>query len=386
MVTADLRTFPFYSLSGTHREIGRQFGAATAETVQRHRDLAMARLGARSGITPQQALAAAMRYRPFVVAHAPFLDEEIQGVAEGAGLSLPEAYLLQLRAELASTPQHPTAGESGDECTTYAILPEATSDGSPLVGQNADLPAFYAEIGVMVEIVSNDAPRVLMLTPAGQVSYIGINERGLGVFANFLTCDGWRLGFPRYLFSRLALTYETVDAAIAAVSALPRASSRNLIMLDTAGTQGTAADLETTPTRAARLDAEQGLLVHANHYVASSLADEERSPAKHVANSRIRQERMEALLRERHGRLNAEAMQVILRDRASHPDTLCREPGDDPDSDIITFASVIAEPGRGQMWVAVGPPNQHPYRRFAFSGAGEADSHVCEVEQLSSRT
>lgn len=384
MVTADSRTFPFYRLSGTHREIGQQFGEATAEIVRQHRDLAMARLGTRSGISPQEALAAAMRYRPYVMAHAPFLDEEIQGVAEGAGLSLPEAYLLQLRAELASTPQHPTAGESGDECTTYAILPEATSDGSPLVGQNADLPAFYAEIGVVVEIVSDDAPSVLMLTPAGQVSYIGINESGLGVFANFLTCDGWRLGFPRYLFSRLALTYETVDAAMEAVSALPRASSRNLIMLDTRSR--TAADLETTPTRTARLDADQGLLAHANHYVSAALADEERSPAKQVANSRIRQERMETLLRERRGRLDAGAMQEILRDRACHPDNLCREPGDDADSDVMTFASVIAEPARGAMWIAVGPPNQHPYRRYTFSGAEEADSNMREVEQVSSRT
>lgn len=383
MVSAEVGTFPSYRFAGSHHEIGRQFGKATAGLIRRHRDLAVARLGERFGVTPEQALANALRYRPFVLEHAAFLDEEIQGIAEGAGLTLAEAYLLQLRAELANTPVRRQPAESGDECTTFAALPDATVNGSPLIGQNADLPAFYAEIAVVVEITADNAPRVLMLTPAGQVSYIGINDRGLGIFANFLTCDGWRLGFPRYLLSRLALTRETVDDAIAAVRAVPRASSRNLIMLDT---RGTAADLETTPTQDARLDPVDDLLVHANHYVASDLLAEERSPARQVANSRVRHARMRELLGQQRGRLDVMAMQAIMRDRACYPDTLCRHPGDDPESDVITFASVIAEPARGRLSIAVGPPDAHPYRTYAFSDTEEISTCGREVEQLSSRS
>jgi isopenicillin-N N-acyltransferase-like protein len=384
MITEPLVTFPHHRFAGSHRQIGRQFGEATADLVRRHRDLALARLGARVGITPAQAVDAALRYRPFVQEHAAFLDEEIQGVAEGAGISLAEAYLLQLRAELAGTPGLHEA-ESGDECTTFAILPEATANGSPLIGQNADLPAFYREIGVLVELIADDAPGVLMLTPAGQVSYIGINDRGLGVFANFLTCDGWRVGYPRYLLSRLALTKETVDDAIAAVRSVPRASSRNLIMLDA---QGTAADLETTPTRDARLDPVDGLLTHANHYTATELLAEERSLVRNVANSRVRQERMAELLAEKRGALDADAMETILRDRVCYPDAICRQPGDDPTSDVITFASVIAEPAAGRMRVAVGPPDAHPYRQYPFANREVEASRANElvVESLSSRS
>ncbi|MFT4039651.1 MAG: C45 family autoproteolytic acyltransferase/hydrolase [Thermomicrobiales bacterium] len=282
-----------------------------------------------------------------------------------------------------ATPQTPVAGETGDECTTFAVLAEATANGTPLVGQNADLPAFYREISIVMEIVPDDMPSVLMLSPAGQVSYIGINDQGVGVFANFLTCDGWRAGFPRYLFSRLALSHTSVEAAIAAIRALPRASSRNLIMLDR---HGTAADLETTPTRDARLDPVDGLLAHANHYVAEALLDEERSPARQIANSQVRLARMHALLAERRGSLDAGAMQEILRDRACYPDTLCRQPGDDPESDIMTFASVIADPSRGRMWVAVGPPDGHPYQQYAFSQTGEAPTSASEVARPSTRT
>jgi isopenicillin-N N-acyltransferase-like protein len=354
--------FPAFRFSGTHREIGRQFGEATRDLIWQHRELAVTRLGTANGVSTEHALAAALRYRPFVQQYAPFLDEEIVGVAEGAGLSLEEAYLLQLRAELANT-----AGlydEVGDECTTFAILAEQTSNGQPLIGQNADLPAFYRTIGVVIEIASDNHPPVLMLTPAGQVSYIGINGNGLGVFANFLTCDGWRLGFPRYLLSRLALTHDTVDEAIAAIDSVPRASSRNMLLLDT---RGNAADLETTPTRSARLRPGLGFIAHANHYVAPSLLGEERYSEAPRENSCIREGRMIELLAVHRGNLDAEVMQEILRDRATAPDTLSRAPEDDPTRDVITFASVIAEPARGQMWIAVGPPHEHPYRCYAFS-------------------
>ena len=363
--TSSGRAFPFHRFAGTHREIGWQYGGACEALIHRHLDKVLKRLETKPGLSREQALVKAMNYRPWVQRHAQFFDEEIQGVAEGAGITLAEAYLLQLRAE-AATPIDPRGIDGPDECTSFAVQPEATSNGIGLVGQNADLPAFYGEIAVVAEIVPDDMPAILMVLPAGQVSYIGINDRGMGVFANFVTCDGWRMGLPRYMLSRLALTSETVDDAIALVRGVPRASSRNLIMLDG---KGSAADLETTPYEDARLDPEDGLLAHSNHYVADSLQHEERSPEKNVANSTVRLRQMRELLRARRGELDVDMMREILRDRACYPDTLCRAPGDDPDSDVITFASVIAEPSAGRMHVAVGPPHENEYVTHQFSGS-----------------
>ncbi len=361
--------FPSFRLAGTHRQIGRQFGEAAAPLIRHHLDRVLARLEAHSRLSRAEALAAAMQYRPYVLAHAPFLDEEVVGVAEGAGLSLEEAYLLQLRAEAAAAPTAGTAplltasDDAGDECTSVAVLPDATADGAGLIAHNAALPAFDREVGVVLEIVPDDGPAVLMLTPAGQVSYIGINDRGLAVVANYLTCDGWRIGFPRYFLSRVALTHETVDAAIETVSAMPRASSRNLLMLDA---HGTAADLELTPTRAARLDPQDGVLAHANHYVSPALASEERA-GDYVHNSQTRMGRLRELAVEQRGKLNASNAPEILRDRTCYPDTLCREPEDSPDRDVMTFASLVAVPSRRELHVAVGPPNQHSYQLHTFT-------------------
>lgn len=358
------RAFPFYRFSGTHRQIGQQMGEACSPLIKRHRDLALERLGTRAGIPVRAALDSALLYRSYVTRFAPFLDKEIQGVAEGAGMTLAEAYLLQLRAELAvPTTAAPPLPEEGQECTTFAILDGAAADQTPLIGQNADLPEFYRDIAIVVEIHCDDLPAVLMLTPAGQVSYIGINDQGLGIFANFLTCDGWRLGLPRYCLTRLALTQGSVQDATRLIQSTRRASSRNLIMLDR---HNQAVDLETTPTRIGRLKPQNSLLAHTNHFISEELLDLERSSEHAVANSRIRLSRIRELLEANHSRLSLEVMQSILRDRACHPDALCRMPGD-KDSDTITFASVIAQPTLGQIWIAIGPPNQHTYHCYSFS-------------------
>lgn len=352
------KTFPFYRFEGSHREIGRQYGEACADLIRKHRDYALARLESKVRVPSMQALEeAALTYREYVLKYAPFFDEEIQGISESTGLTLGEAYLLQLRAEIYNE------FDSNDECTTFAIQTEATADGTPLIGQNADLPNFYSEIGIVAEFVPDDGHTCLMLTPAGQISYIGINKHGLGVFANFLTCDGWRVGFPRYLLSRLALTKETVPEAIALVRSVQRASSRNLILLDK---KGNSADLETTPTTDMLIEPVNGLLAHSNHYIGQELLAEERLTGTHLENSKTRYARMRSLLESHHGQLDAQVMQNILRDRGSEPYPLCRMPGDDG-TDSITFASVIAEPSKGQLWIAIGPPNQYEYKCYSFS-------------------
>lgn len=372
-------TLPAHMFTGSHREIGRAHGETCASLVRRHRDLALARLGS-SGVAPAEALAAALEYRPFVVELAPWLDDEIVGVAEGAGIDLAEAYLLQLRAEVyARVLGRP---EASNECTTFAATPAATSDGRVLAGQNADLPAIYQDLMIVMELHPDQGPAVLMVTPAGQVSYIGMSSDGMAVFANFLHCDGWGLGFPRYLLSRFALAQGGVDAAIAALESLPRASSRHLMMIDRSGR---AVSYENTPQRGAVIEPLNGIAVHANHYLSPELADEERAGERALANSRVRQRRAETLFSAQRGSLDIEAAAAIFRDRATAPDALSVELGDDPQEDAIydyiTVTSAIASPTSGELWIAAGPPSSYPYVRYAFDedargGAATADETI----------
>lgn len=348
--------FPFYSFSGSHREIGRQYGESCRELIHRHLALVEERMKTRAGAGKKQIEEVVMQFRSYVQQYANYFDDEIVGLSEGAGLTLSEAYTLQLRAELNRQLS------AGNECTTYAIREDKTANHVGLIGQDADLPAFYAEIGIVTEISPDDAPAVLQFTPAGQISYIGMNDRGMACFGNFLSCDGWKVGFPRYLLSRLALTHTNVEEALSHLATISRASSRNLIMMDA---KGEMADMETTADRYAVLRDQDGLLCHSNHYLSLELLSEERHSVRGLANSKARYARMSHLLKEHAGHIDADKMEEILRDRTGeYP--ICRMLGDE-DSDTITAASVIAMPAKGTMRVAIGPPNLYEYKMYQFS-------------------
>src|SRR5690606_113670 len=137
-----------------------QFGEACSEQIKKHLHYALQRLASELKVYPslQSLEEIALQYREYVLRYTPFLDEEIQGVAEGAGISLGEAYFLQLRAEMY---QH--FDPTDHECTTFAVLSGATKYGSPLIGQNVDLHSFYIDCYVVVEIVPDEGPASLML-------------------------------------------------------------------------------------------------------------------------------------------------------------------------------------------------------------------------------
>ncbi|GIN95665.1 acyl-CoA--6-aminopenicillanic acid acyl-transferase [Siminovitchia terrae] len=357
--------FPFYRFKGTHHEIGLQHGEACRGLIERHLNLAVERLQRQHDIALPEILEETLKYRKYVKEHSPFLDDEIVGIAKGANISIEEAYLLQVRAEINR------CFKTENECTTFAVAPESTKEGTIIIGQNADLPEFYSSISIIKEVEPEDGKATLMLTPAGQVSYIGINNAGMGVFANFLECEGWREGYPRYMFSRFALTHDSIEEAVKGLRSLTRASSRNLIMSDK---NGVIANMETTVTDDALLKPKDGILAHANHYLSNELANEERSKGYLLNNSKIRQQRMEQLLLEKKGEITVEILKEIMRDRENYPNCLCQAPGDesmqapgDSGGDIVTFASVIAEPEAGRMWVAMGPPNEYEYHPYSFT-------------------
>ncbi|KUF07684.1 C45 family peptidase [Leucobacter sp. G161] len=356
--------FPFHHFSGTHFEVGKQHGDALQPKILLHLERLQRRFD-RQGISIVQAEAAALGYREGIRAVSAGLDEEIRGLAEGAGISLGAAFLLQLRAEVFVQ----LVGRHGaeQECTTFAIQPERGAEGRGFVGQNADLPAMYHDLMTVVRLSVEDEPELLMVIPAGQISYIGINNAGLGVFGNYLHCASWRDGFPRYLYTRVALRNSTVHEAEAALRELHRASSRNVIMLDAAGN---AVDLENTSDEMVAIAAEHGFLTHANHYLNEHLSQHEANPF--LENSQIRYRRLTGSIMASESGLDPTGIAELLRDRSDVGNELSIYPEDDAreideEDRNMTVTSVIAEPARGQIWVASGPPSRHEYHLFGFA-------------------
>lgn len=366
--------FPYFEFGGAAREIGFQHGSQVRNLVHQHLQMALDKLSA-VGVVHGEARRRARLYQPFIERYTPLFADELAGLAVGAGIAPEDAYILQLRAELQtdlSEGAEPVAAVQAreaiaNECTTFAISGNQSADGLPIAGQNADLPAPTRELGIVMKVRPDDGrPALLMLTPAGQISYIGINDRGMAAFANFINTGGWRAGFPRYLLSRTALEHDSIAAARARLAVIRRASSRNLILMERGGA---AVDLELAVAREGVIEPHNGVIAHANHFVSPDMLDEEQARGDRLANSCTRQARMAEMIDERRGSITLEDTMRFFRDRANAPDAICRHEGDGP-GDYMTFASVIARPSVGELYVAPGPPDRHEYKRYELSPAG----------------
>jgi isopenicillin-N N-acyltransferase-like protein len=342
-----------------------------APLIGRHLDAWLAHVGRETGAAREAIVAAAQPYAQPIQAHAPFLWEELEGMARGSGISLAELLVLQARAEVlrAKRPAAPAAraAEPPGECTTFALGGRRAEGDHVLFGQNVDLIPFLEEYGVIVRQHPREAPATLMYMTAGLLGHNGLNEAGVGVCANFVDDpSGWGEGLPRYLLSRLALREERAEAALAAAMRPPRAASRNLLVADSGGD---FVDAELLRKEAGIIRGRDGLLVHANHLEAPEFQGYE----KPTENSLRRRERLEALLTETPGPLAVADVQRAYRDHANAPHSLCAHPF--PGRNVQTVVSVIGDLGRLELHAAKGSPCRAVYATYTVA--------TCQVGSLS---
>ena len=346
--------FPHHRLQGTPREVGRQHGEALRSMIRAHLELIYTQGAQRSNLVPETARRWALAFGPMIGDAAPHFLEEIEGVAEGAGIERAEALLLQVRQEVAHVARF---GAVDLECTSFAVSGPYTRTGTTFAGQNADLAGGIEAFSAVLTFAVTGKPAVMMLVPAGQISYLGISREGLSADANFLRSAGWRTGFPRYLLTRLAIEQPTLKAAVDAALTPRRASSRNLLLADRTGAM---VDIETTAQEHG-LAWGNGCLVHANHHVLPGMAGHETATAEERHNSGCRQDRIAALMEEHRGRIDATVLKTVLRDHANRPHSICAHPGERVS---YSFASIVSDLEAGAMEVAVGPPCEHDYVRY----------------------
>lgn len=355
-VAAPSHPLPIVDISGVGTAAGVAYGEACRSQVHDHLAAVLDHARRTAGLGEEELFARARPYRAAVRSAMPSLADEIDGLATGAGIPEAAAWLLQLRAEVL----HGEGTDTVLECTSFGATGAATFGNSTLAGQNGDLPTFYQDFLVLVRRTQPDRPRYLTLTPAGQVAWHGMNEDGVAVFANFLYCDGWRVGFPRYLFSRVALEEGSARAAVSRLRSMHRASPRNVLIAD----EREVLDVELDVEESAVMETVNGLIAHANHHL-SRLGATERGTEQLLANSRTRQQRIEGLLAAEHGRIDVAAAAAVLRDRADVPHALSIDPADEIFKGESTIASTIADVRNRHLWVAIGPPHLSTYHRYS---------------------
>jgi isopenicillin-N N-acyltransferase like protein len=331
---------PVVRVAGTHGEVGAQVGRASAEAV--------ARIAA--AMTPAQ-VDAARAYREVTERELPWLVEELDGVAEGAGAN-------RLAVFAAGIEELDTGGEGDGACSDLVARPPASTDGHLWVAHNNDLsPEVEPDIVATEWRVPGDP--VVFTIGIGPWISVGFNSAGLALTGNEVSPNDNRIGIPRLLHVRDILRRRTLDEAVEAALSPHRASSYNTILSHRDGgvvnVEGSATDAELIRP------GPEGTLAHTNHYVSARMLPYEGDP-EYAAGSAVRYRRALEWLAP--GQITEHVLRRALQDHTGAPHSLCRHPEHGAKSKTVFWC--LADVTEGTVTYGRGNPCDSHDQRYAF--------------------
>ncbi|MFA4964471.1 MAG: C45 family peptidase [Thermoleophilia bacterium] len=364
--------FKHIQARGSYRELGRAVGEGAREEVRASLDFFRENLSAMTGgrLSFKQAERRALAYAECARRWLPRQVEELEGLAEGAGLPFSQLMVPNCGEEFTcggavdGLPPAPAsaAARQGDHCTAVAV----SRGGRRVVGHNMDWYVVDAVNSVLFDFTVPDGTRVMGIAGAPYLLMLGVSSHGVASVSNSVHCADDRVGVPNTFVRRSTLEAATLEEARARGLLAARARGTNHFLADAAGRLW---DLETSATASAFEDhTEAGFMIHTNHYVAPAMAPFE--GAAH-AESRHRLAEAERMLGEGLARGDdpVELVAAVLRTHGpGHEAAVCGHPrpAESPAEQGMTVSSMICELDERRIHVCAGPPCENPYQTFAM--------------------
>lgn len=341
-------------VAGLPRQMGRQIGEAAKEEIRQFCEIALRCVNKTVRVSRASAAEVVTASLSCAEQYSPDMVEETRGMAEGAGVSVADIMLLQVRNQL-----QPDADLG---CTSLSLA-RVGPRRQRIVAQNWDNDPELQELTVVLTRRPTGKPALMNITQAGLIAYIGLNEAGIGLCLNTLPAPSRRVGVPHYFTVRGIYEATSLDSAPEAMRRANRAIPANIMMTTPQG----PADLEVTLDDVHVLrDGGTGKLTHTNHCRHPELVAINDRHAE-LIQSHQRQRRVDQLLSEVAGEPGLEQIKKVLRDHDAHPRSICRHTNDDPQTGFWeTIFSVIIEPEARRMHVSRGTPCAHAYEEYVM--------------------
>jgi len=320
---------------GTHKEVGKQIGAQGKAQIQSM--LTYLRENVPTGFTWEQMLNHSQDYLVPSRAVYPQYIEELEGIAEGAEVSFEDIFVSMCEELWEAPVLH--------GCTDMAARGRATFDGTTLIAHTNDLSAESESRLVILKIQADDEPEILAVSPGGVAISAGYNAAKISLTGNQLDSNDVRAGVPRLIVVRAILGSRTLNEAMSHCLLPQRASSYNNVVADASGEvysmEGSATDCEA-------IYIEKDVMAHANHYMSPAMRRFELDRSAN-ANSIIRYNRAEYLLRENYGKLTPDLFRKLLADHAGYPTSICKH-----GTGSVTVFSIIIQVETLKAWIGRG--------------------------------
>ncbi|MDP2872072.1 MAG: C45 family peptidase [Bacillota bacterium] len=308
-----------------------------------------------------------LRTRPFADAleeHMARSAAELRGIARGAGVPYLALVAMNSGQEMAAGRVRAagaggSGAGSGAGCSCVVIPPAHTHDGHVLLAHNEDSGAGYEDTCYVVHGHPDQGPAYLAFTYAGLLLHQGLNSSGIAQVGNALYFRDIRpRGTPKLPAYREALNATHLEQAIRAATAPHRANGQNHLLADRSGM---IVDVEVSATSYALLPGVGRPLVHTNHARDPEMRKLESGD---LLNSRLRQARLEELVRAGGREHTAETLLSIMRDHANYPKSVCKHIDPVANPAVRTVASVVIDLTAGRLDVAAGYPCEAKYESF----------------------
>ncbi|MGE0577335.1 C45 family autoproteolytic acyltransferase/hydolase [Reyranella sp.] len=344
--------FPLIEIFGSPRERGRTHGKAAADRLRRGIRMYSESL-LKSGVDWRELERRAEAMVPAIERFDPSYVEEMRGIAEGSGEPFAGVVLMNARTEMVVAARKQKEKEQllPDGCTAALALPSVSADGVLLHGQNWDWRAECAETGVVLRIRRDDGPDILTFTEAGGLARSGLNSAGIGLTANALECDRDYQrgpGVPLPFVRRKVLESAHLAQAVHTIVATPKLGSNHMAV---SHCDGEAFGFECAPDETFWLTPEDGLYVHANHWIApSARARVKDTGLAETPCSIYRDKRVRERLEPRRGKLSLGDFRQAFFDDWGAPWSVCRPPRPSVRGVMsATTAMILMRPGEGHL-------------------------------------
>ncbi len=352
------RQLPLIHIYGSHYQMGCQIGEACREQIRHDIESAHTLISDaydQLQLTWEGAQIQARKYIPFAQERYPRYVQELEGIAAGAGVSFDDVAVVNAMEAVTSDALHLT------KCTSMAVSPERSASGQVLVAHNEDwLPEDEPDV-FMVEARPDDEPPFLAMTYGGLLPNIGVNAYGIAQCCDSVRPADSRIGIPRIIVSRAVLAARTPGEAIQQTLVHHRAAGYNHLIVHESGE---IYNVEVSARRFALLYAEDGLIVHTNHYLDPQMQAVETDPDELIA-TRVRYFRALRLLKatDMHTILT---LQTIQKDHINHPDSICNHANqaENPLDREKTITALVIDPSTRQIHATWGNPCENSYFTF----------------------
>ena len=291
---------------------------------------------------------ASQTFAPVLRRRWPELWDELRGVADGAGVEIESVVALNVRTEIAfGMLKGDGEGDRWDQdgCTALAWR---AGERSSWLAQNWDWREEQSRNLVCLTISREGRPRIKMVTEAGIVGKIGLNEEGVGVCLNAIRAAGVDAEMlPVHLGLRIVLESRNKEEAETRLREAGVASACTMVIADPSG--GFALECSARGFRKIGMDG-RGRVFHSNHFLVPQPGIVDTQSPRDTLD---RIERIRELAEQVQGEPVWERLTKMFSDEKGFPASICRARRGNEDSSVSLF-NIIMELGSRRAKVTVG--------------------------------